>query len=78
MLNRISMCDGQDEPHDVCYIFLHTQAHKVTDDPERNMAKDLTTPAISVMVTMSPLAMWLISWASTPSISSFAHAVEEA
>jgi hypothetical protein len=42
------------------------------------MAKDLTTPAISVMVTMSPLAMWLISWASTPSISSFAHAVEEA
>ena len=36
---------------------------------ERNITKALITPCSRVMVTMSPLATWLISWASTASSS---------
>ena len=36
---------------------------------DRKMTKVFTTPWISVRVTMSPLAMWAISWPSTASTS---------
>ncbi len=36
---------------------------------EKKMTKVLTTPCSRVIVTMSPLATWLTSWASTASTS---------
>ncbi|CSA58006.1 Uncharacterised protein [Vibrio cholerae] len=37
---------------------------------DKKITKVFTTPCISVMVTMSPLAMWLTSCANTASASS--------
>ena len=45
---------------------------------EKKITKVFTTPWIRVSVTMSPLAMWLISWPITASASFSLHAAEQA